>query len=150
MEKNILAISGNPGLYLLVSRGRATLIVETVDEQKKRLSVSIRDKITSLNDISIFTDDEDVLLTTVLESIKKKMEGKPVEMITKKASKKELTDFLASVLPNFDRDRVYPNDIRKIINWYNILINNGYTDFETKEVQNESSEETAEKPEETA
>src|SRR5574344_1848580 len=150
MEKNILAISGNPGLYLLVSRGRATLIVETVDEQKKRLSVSIRDKITSLNDISIFTDDEDVLLTTVLESIKKKMEGKPVEMITKKASKKELIDFLASVLPNFDRDRVYPNDIRKIINWYNILINNGYTDFETKEVQNESSEETAEKPEETA
>ena len=150
MEKNILAISGNPGLYLLVSRGRATLIVETVDEHKKRLSVSIRDKITSLNDISIFTDDEDVLLTTVFESIKKKMEGKPVEMITKKASKNELTNFLASVLPNFDRDRVYPNDIRKIINWYNILINNGYTDFETKEVQNESPDETAEKPEETA
>lgn len=150
MEKNILAISGNPGLYLLVSRGRATLIVETVDEHKKRLSVSIRDKITSLNDISIFTDDEDVLLTTVFESIKKKMEGKPVEMITKKASKNELTNFLASVLPNFDRDRVYPNDIRKIINWYNILINNGYTDFETKEVQKESPDETAEKTEETA
>ena len=69
MEKNILAISGNPGLYLLVSRGRSTLIVETVDEQKKRLSVGIREKITSLNDISIFTDDDDVLLTTVFENI---------------------------------------------------------------------------------
>ena len=59
-------------------------------------------------------------------------------------------DFLAEVLPNFDREKVYPNDIRKIINWYNILINNGYTDFETKEAQNESSEETTDKPEETA
>lgn len=150
MEKNILAISGNPGLYLLVSRGRSTLIVETVDEQKKRLSVGIREKITSLNDISIFTDDDDVLLTTVFENIKKKMEGKPVEINAKKANKNQLMDFLAEVLPNFDREKVYPNDIRKIINWYNILINNGYTDFETKEAQNEPSEDTTDKPEETA
>ena len=78
------------------------------------------------------------------------MEGKPVEINAKKANKNQLMDFLAEVLPNFDREKVYPNDIRKIINWYNILINNGYTDFETKEAQNEPSEETTDKPEETA
>ena len=115
MKEIILAISGKPGLFQLVSRGRATLVVETVDEQKRRTSVSLRDRISSLNDISIYTDDEDVKLMQVFENIREKYEGKPVAIDARKASKEELSDFLAEVLPNYDRTRVYPNDIKKMI-----------------------------------
>lgn len=143
MKKNILAISGISGLYLLVSRGRTTLIVESIDEQKKRHAVSLRDKITSLNDISIFTDGDDVLLTTVFESIRTATEGKPLDIEVKKATKKDLENFLAGVLPNYDRDKVYPNDIRKIINWYNILIKNGISDFKEKDEATEKAEDNS-------
>ena len=140
MKETILAISGKPGLFQLVSRGRATLVVETVDEQKRRTSVSLRDRISSLNDISIYTDDEDVKLMQVFENIREKYEGKPVAIDARKASKEELSDFLAEVLPNYDRTRVYPNDIKKMILWYNILVDNGYTDFLVPEEGSEESE----------
>ena len=133
MKEIILAISGKPGLFQLVSRGRATLVVETVDEQKRRTSVSLRD-------ISIYTDDEDVKLMQVFENIREKYEGKPVAIDARKSSKEELSDFLAEVLPNYDRTRVYPNDIKKMILWYNILVDNGYTDFLVPEEGSEESE----------
>jgi len=129
MEQNILAISGKPGLYLLVARGNSSLIVESLDASKKRFSVGARDRVTSLNDVAIYTDDEDVSLMDVFESMKAHEEGKPVAMDVKKASKAELVDYVAEVLPNFDRERVYPNDMKKLIQWYNILIENGYTEF---------------------
>lgn len=138
MEQNILAISGKPGLYLLVARGNGTIIVESVDEQKKRFSVGMRDRITSLNDVSIYTTDEDVKLLDVFQAMKEHMEGKVVDMDVKKASKDQLADFVGEVLPNFDRERVYPNDMRKLISWYNILINNGYTDFADPEEAEET------------
>lgn len=139
MEQNILAISGKPGLYLLVARGNGTIIVESIDEQKKRFNVGARDRITSLNDVSIYTEDEDVRLMDVFEAMKAHEDGKPVDMNVKKASKDELSAYVGEVLPNYDRDRVYPNDMKKLISWYNILINNGYTDFADPE-----EEETAE------
>lgn len=130
MKQNILAISGKPGLYLMVARGTNTLIVETVDEQKKRFNVSVRDRITSLNDVSMYVDDgDDVNLMNVFEAMKQKEDGKAVQIDLKKASKDELADYVGEVLPNYDRDRVYPNDMRKLIQWYNILVNNGYTEF---------------------
>ena len=130
MKKNILAISGKPGLFLMIARGSATVIVETLDATKKRFNVSARDRITSLNDVSIYTDDgSDVKLMKVFEAMKTQQKGKPVDMDVKNASKEELTDYVAQVLPNFDRDRVYPNDMRKLISWYNILVNNGLTEF---------------------
>ncbi|MCH5179330.1 MAG: DUF5606 domain-containing protein [Prevotellaceae bacterium] len=130
MKQNILAISGKPGLYLMVARGTNTLIVETVDEQKKRFNVSVRDRITSLNDVSMYVDDgDDVNLMNVFEAMKQKEDGKAVQIDLKKASKAELADYVGEVLPNYDRDRVYPNDMRKLIQWYNILVNNGYTEF---------------------
>ena len=140
MEKSILSISGRPGLYLLLSRSRSTLIVETVDEQKKRLSVGLREKISSLNDISIYTDEEDVPLMKVFENLFTKTEGKPISINVKEAGKAELSDFLASILPSYDRERVYPNDIKKIINWFNILVNNGYTKFDTEKEPSEEKE----------
>lgn len=131
MEKTILSISGKPGLYLLVSRGRNTLIVESLDAQKKRQNVGLRDKVTSLNDISIYTEDEDTPLMQVFKNIFDQNEGQLVDIDTKKADKNALYDFMAKALPDFDRDRVYPGDIKKMINWYNLLLREGYTDFVT-------------------
>ena len=143
MEKTILAISGKSGLYVMVSRGRSTIIVETLDEQKKRFAVGLHDKITSLNDVSMYTDGDDTPLLTVFNNIKTMQDGKPVDLDPKKASKEQLEDFMAKALPDYDRDRVYQNDIRKLITWYNILVTNGITDFDLPEEQSEEVQEEA-------
>ena len=143
MEKTILAISGKSGLYVMVSRGRSTIIVETLDEQKKRFAVGLHDKITSLNDVSMYTDGDDTPLLTVFNNIKTMQDGKPVDLDPKKASKEQLEDFMAKALPDYDRDRVYQNDIRKLITWYNILVTNGITDFDLPEEQSEDAQEEA-------
>jgi dephospho-CoA kinase len=143
MEKTILSISGKSGLYVMVSRGRSTIIVETLDEQKKRFAVGLHDKITSLNDVSMYTDGDDTPLLTVFNNIKTMQDGKPVDLDPKKASKEQLEDFMAKALPDYDRDRVYQNDIRKLITWYNILVTNGITDFDLPEEQSEEAQEEA-------
>jgi dephospho-CoA kinase len=143
MEKTILAISGKSGLYVMLSRGRSTIIVETLDEQKKRFTVGLHDKITSLNDVSMYTDGDDTPLLTVFNNIKTMQDGKPVDLDPKKASKEQLEDFMAKTLPDYDRDRVYQNDIRKLITWYNILVTNGITDFDLPEEQSEEAQEEA-------
>lgn len=140
MLKNILAISGKPGLYRLVSRGNRNLIVETLDDKHKRQPAFGTDRIISLNDIAMYTDEEEVPLRQVLNSIKQKEQGKPVTNPDQKtASKDELFQFMAEVLPSFDRDRVHTSDVRKLIQWYNLLIENGVTDFD--EVQPEAEAE---------
>ena len=143
MKQNILAISGKPGLYMLIARGNNTVIVESIDAAKKRFNVGVRDRITSLNDVSIYTTDDDVKLMDVFEAMKQHAEGKTVDIDLKKASKEQLSDYVAEVLPNFDRDRVYPNDMKKLISWYNILVTNGLSDFATEEEGEE--EDAAEK-----
>lgn len=130
MLETILAISGKPGLYKLVSRGNRNLIIETLDAQKKRMPVFGTDKVISLSDIAMYTDDEEVPLRQVLKNILTKENGQKVNFDPKKASKEELASYLAEVLPNFDRDRVYQGDIKKLLQWYNILIENGITDFD--------------------
>lgn len=129
MLETILAISGKPGLYRLVSRGNGSLIVETLDEAKKRMPVFAADKVISLADIAMYTDADEVPLREVLEKLKAKENGETVKFEYKKASRTELEDFFAEVLPEFDRERVHAADIKKLISWYNILINNGVTDF---------------------
>ncbi len=130
MLETVLAISGKPGLYRLISRGNRSLIVETVDAQKKRFPAFAADKVISLADIAMYTDEKEVPLRQVLNSIKEKESGKKVSLDYRKASKDELNAFLGEVLPDFDRDRVYPSDIKKLIQWYNILIENGLDDFD--------------------
>ena len=130
MLETVLAISGKPGLYRLISRGNRSLIVETVDAQKKRFPAFAADKVISLADIAMYTDEKEVPLRQVLNSIKEKESGKKVSLDYRKASKNELNAFLGEVLPDFDRDRVYPSDIKKLIQWYNILIENGLDDFD--------------------
>lgn len=130
MLETILAISGKPGLYKLVSRGNRSLIVETMDASKKRMPAFGADKVISLADIAMYTDTEEVPLRKVLKNILDKENGQKASLDYKKASKEELAEFMAQILPDYDRDRVYPTDMKKLIQWYNILIDNGITDFD--------------------
>ena len=129
MKETILAISGKPGLYRLVARGNGNLIVESIDEQKRRITAGSRDRVTSLRDVSMYTMDDDKPLMEVFESIKEKYNGQPVDIHTSKADKAQLYAFLDEVLPDNDADRIYPGDVKKLIQWYNILVQAGYTDF---------------------
>ena len=133
MLKNILAISGKPGLFKLVSRGTNMLIVESLIDGK-RIPTYSRDKIVSLAEVSMYTTGEDVSLSEVLNAL-----GKKYNLA--------LRAFFAEVLPTFDRDRVYPSDIRKLIAWYNLLIQAGFTDFTLQEDE-EGKEAVAEKSQE--
>lgn len=129
MLRTILTVTGKPGLYKLVSSGRNMLIVEAIDASKKRQPIHATDKVVSLGDIAMFTEDEEVPLWQVLESVKTKCNSALCEIDHKKASNEELADFFAEVLPNYDRDRVYMSHVRKLIQWYNILVENNLTEF---------------------
>ena len=143
MKETILAISGKPGLYRLVARGNGNLIVESIDEQKRRITAGSRDRVTSLRDVSMYTMDDDKPLMEVYESIKEKYNGQRVDIQTSKADKAQLFAFLDEVLPDNDADRIYPGDVKKLIQWYNILVQAGYTDFLEAEEQEEASAEAA-------
>ena len=130
MLQTILAISGKPGLYKLVSRGKNSLIVEALDETHRRQPAFATDRVTSLADIAMFTDTDDVPLYKVLASLRDLEDGKVSAFDYRKAPAGELREYFAKVLPEFDRDRVHNSDIKKLIQWYNILIANGISDFE--------------------
>lgn len=132
MLKNILSITGKPGLYKLVSRGNNMLIVESLVD-KKRMPTYARDKIVSLGEVSMFTLGEDVSLSQVLTNVGKKEGLKVASIDAKKADNDMLRSWFDEVLPNWDHDRVYPSDIKKLILWYNILIGAGITDFSAEE-----------------
>ncbi|MBO5871752.1 MAG: DUF5606 domain-containing protein [Bacteroidaceae bacterium] len=140
MLETILAISGKPGLYRLINRGNRSLIVETLDAQKKRMPAFGADKIISLADIAMYTDEEEVPLRQVLKNIYDMEGGKPTTINYRKASNEELADFMAKALPNYDRDHVYPSDMKKLVQWYNILIENGVTDFEEPKTEEATEE----------
>ncbi len=129
MLKNILSITGKSGLFKLISRGNNMLIVESLLDGK-RMPTYARDKIVSLADISMFTEGDDVPLWQVLENVKKHEDGELSALDPKTADKKALCDYMTIVLPDWDQERVYPSDIRKLVQWYNILINANITDFE--------------------
>ena len=128
MLKTILSISGKPGLYKLISQGKNMLIVESLVD-KKRFPAYGNEKIISLADIAMYTNDSEVPLRDVLRSIKEKENAATASIDVKKATPEQLRQYLAEVLPDFDRDRVYVNDIKKLILWYNILVSNGITEF---------------------
>lgn len=132
MIKNILSIAGRPGLYRLVSRGKNMLIVEAI-ATGKRTPAYAHDKVISLGDISIYTQDgEDTLLGNVLEAVKAKADGKPVD-VKALGGDAEIREYFGEILPEFDRERVYTTDIKKLLSWYNLLIAAGITDFAPEE-----------------
>lgn len=146
MLKTILSISGRPGLYRLVNRGKNMLIVESIST-KKRTPAYAHDKVISLGDISIYTETDDVPLTDVLESVKAKNNGQPVD-IKAIGDDAAVREYFAEVLPEFDRERVYTSDIKKLLTWYNLLLEGGITEFADREASSpevESAPESEEK-----
>ena len=140
MLKKILSISGRPGLYQLIAYGKNMLIVETMPAGR-RFPVHSRERVMSLGDISIFTTSEDLPLSQVFENVGKKFENKAID--TKAYSTPDqLHEFMGSVLENWDSERVHNSDIKKVIAWYNILVENGFTDFTAKAEEEENTEDT--------
>lgn len=131
MLKKILSFPGKPGLFKLVSQAKNMLIVESLVDGK-RIPAYTKDKVVSLGDIAIFTETAEVQLALVLEKLKEKENG-ALCSIDPKSDNDKLRSYMSEILPDFDRDRVYPSDIRKLLSWYNILINAQITDFTLEE-----------------
>lgn len=120
--EGILSIAGKPGLFKLISQAKSTIIVEHL-EDKKRMPLYASHQVSALEDIGIYTQGDTVPLVDIFNSIYKKEGGK--ECISHKSGKQELFDWFSEVLPEFDNERVYQSDIKKIAQWYNLLLKNG-------------------------
>ena len=127
MLKEILSITGKPGLFKLISQGKNMLVVESLLDGK-RIPAYTKDKVVSLGDIAIFTESTEIPLGEVLEKLKAKESG-AICSIDSKADNDTLRKFMGEVLPDYDRDRVYPSDIRKLLTWYNLLIAANISNF---------------------
>ncbi len=134
MLKTVLSISGRPGLFKLVNQGKNMLIVESL-ATGKRTPAYAHDKVISLGDIAIYTFEDDVPLADVFESIKEKYSGKTID-VKSLGNENEIRKHFSEILPNFDEERVYTNDIKKIFNWYNTLITAGITEFKSEDDTN--------------
>ena len=140
MFETIMTISGKPGLYRMLSRGNNMFIVETIDAAHKRLPVYNSDKIVLLDDIAIYTDTEEVPLRQVFQLLYEKAAG-VLPFSIKDTTPEDMKEYFESVLPDYDKERVYITHIKKIYSWYNILVANEITDFKEPE---EETTETAE------
>ncbi len=142
MLKKIVSISGKPGLFRVISHGKNMLIVESLSD-KKRMPAYTSDKVVSLGDVSMFTQGEDKPLADILAVMKTKENGAQASVDTK-ADVETLRAYFAEIVPDFDRDRVYPTDIKKLIQWYNLLISTGNDDFSVEEAAPSAETEEAE------
>lgn len=141
LEK-VLSISGKPGLYKLKTQTRTGFLAESLLDGKT-INVSGRHNVSLLSEIAIYTLTEEVPLRKVFQKISVKEEGK--EAINHKASKEELEEYFFGIMPDYDEDRVYASDIKKVVQWYNLLVKNGMTDFSEAKEANAESENSSEK-----
>jgi hypothetical protein len=150
--KEIYSIGGKPGLYKKIGSTKNGAIVESLID-KKRIPVYASDKMSALSDISIFTTGDDISLKEVIKKIFEKENG--AKSIDHKSDDKKLKEYFGQVMPDYDKDRVYASDIRKLLNWYNLLISLDILDLsdepeETPEEKpKEEEKEVTEKPNET-
>ncbi|APA65247.1 MULTISPECIES: DUF5606 family protein [Maribacter] len=138
LEK-ILSVAGKPGLYKLITQTRTGFVAESLLDGK-RITVSLRSSVSVLSEIAIYTLEEEVPLRDVFKKIQEKEDGGKTS-IGHKEEKIKLEEYFFEVLPNYDEDRVYVSDIKKVIQWYNILVDNKITDFSSEEVANEEASE---------
>lgn len=141
MLKGLLAISGQRGLFKMVSQAKNSIIVESLLDGK-RIPAYATSRISALEDISIYTEDEDVKLEDVFKAIYEKENGG--KAIDPKSSGNELKDYFEEILPLYDRERVYVSDIKKVLSWYNVLIENNLFDPNASEEETEEESESAE------
>jgi len=135
----ILAISKKPGLYKLITQSRGGFIAESLLD-KKRISVSISSNVSVLSEIAIYTLNEEIPIKTVFSKIFEKENGN-LTSISPKASKDDLEAYFFSVLSDYDEDRVYASDIKKVLSWYNLLNEHKFFDFKIKTPVLEEKEE---------
>ncbi|HSQ47338.1 MAG: hypothetical protein A3F91_04915 [Flavobacteria bacterium RIFCSPLOWO2_12_FULL_35_11] len=135
--KDIVAINGKPGLYEIKAQSKGGIIVESLIDSK-RIPITVTHNISALNEIAIYTYEEEIPLRIVLKSIGEKENGK--EALSHKENDKVLTSYFREVLPNFDEERVYTSNIKKIVQWYNLLASKNFDFAAIKEVEEETKE----------
>ncbi|MCF8367195.1 MAG: DUF5606 domain-containing protein [Bacteroidales bacterium] len=147
--KEILSIAGKPGLFKNIGQSKTGVIVESINDGK-RFPAFAHERISSLAEISVFTQEDDVPLADVFKKIFEKYEGK--EAIDAKSGSNDLRAFMKEILPNYDEERVYTSDIKKLITWYNLLVAKNLLEFteSVEEVKAESTESPEEKEENTS
>jgi len=143
--KEILSIAGKPGLYKLVKQTGNGVIVESL-EDGKRFPAFAHQRISSLEEISIFTDTEDMPLKDVFKKMYEKHNGGP--SISPKSSSNELEAYFAEIIPEYDEERVYASHIKKVIQWYNILQKNDMLEFDEEEQEEKKDDDSSEEQEE--
>jgi hypothetical protein len=132
MEFNkIISVTGKPGLFQVISQSKSAIIVESLLD-KKRVAINATQNVSLLENIAIYTYEEDMPLLNVFKAIAEKTTGK--EAISHKENDKNLISFFADAMPNYDAERVYVSNIKKVIQWFNILVNAGmdFTAIEEK------------------
>lgn len=146
MLREILAITGKPGLFKIISQGNRVLLVEDL-KSKKRFPAHSRDKVVSLGDIAMYTDSGDKPLGEILDLVYAHNDGKEID-VKALISEGKLRDEFEAVIPDFDKERVYDNDIKKLFTWYNLLVSEGYTKFTEDEPVSEARKTEAQESEE--
>lgn len=134
MLTKIFSVTGRPGLYKLVSTSKNMNIVESLADGK-RIPVYMHEKVVALSDVSMYTIDGDIPLREVFKKIKEKEDSKPIAL-TSKSPNKDFFNYLEEVLPDYNRESVYASDVKKLISWYNIIIEHGIS-LEEKESEAE-------------
>ncbi|MFT4831645.1 MAG: hypothetical protein ACI815_001295 [Psychroserpens sp.] len=134
----ILSIGGKPGLYKLLTQTRTGFVAESLLDGKK-ITVGFKSNVSVLSEIAIYTLEEEVPLREVFQNIQKKENGGKTS-VGHKEDKLKLEEYFFEILPNYDEDRVYMSDIKKVVQWYNLLQEQGITDFDAKKEENLKSE----------
>jgi len=140
----ILSISGKPGLYKVLAQTKNGAVVESIPDGKKFTAFS-HQRISTIEEISIFAEGEDLPLKEVLKVIYEKLNGQPA--LSHKSDGAELKEFFEGTVPNYDRENVYVSDIKKVIHWYNLLLENNLLDFSEEEAEETKNEEKSDVPE---
>ena len=133
----IISVAGKPGLFHAISQTKSEFIVESLID-KKRFPIPSANNVSLLENIAIYTYEEEVPLLNVFKSLYEKTAGK--EAISHKESSQKLTAYFSEILPGYDEERVYTSNIKKVIQWYNLLVTSG-VDFSTIEASKENTEE---------
>ena len=139
MLQDILSITGKPGLFRIIANGKGVLLVEDITT-KRRFPCSTRDKVVSLGNVAMYTEAGDTPLGEILDKVYAHFDGKKIE-VKKLIEEGELRNTFQAIVEDFDRDRVYDNDIKKLFTWYNLLVDAGMTKFVEEEKEEEKGAE---------
>lgn len=146
MLREIISITGKPGLYRLLSQGKGTLIVEELGTGR-RFPAHARDKVVSLGDIAMYTESGDTPLGEILDKVYARYEGKAIDTRALNGRKGAFKEAFGEIVEDFDRDRVHESDVKKLFSWYNILLSNGFVKFADEKADEDTENGTDATPE---